>query len=100
MKLTRIYLKQMIKEELKRVLKEEDPDLPEDPGTESSGQQGTLNGRSIKVGDFIEVTVSDDKTERSIRQTTEKEYDNTKSVYSSFKALAKIIQIAKTKDYY
>ena len=50
-----------------------------------------------KVGDFLEVRISDDGYDYFIEKVEENNYKNTKSPYDSFKALVKIEQIAESE---
>ena len=84
MKLTKSKLKQLIKEALQ--------DLNENWGEE----RRELN--TAKVGDYVEIEISDDGYDKSIEIIDPKDYRPGHGVYTSIKLLAKIESVAGQED--
>jgi hypothetical protein len=81
------------KENLKAIIKEE---------VENYVNERLHEDDEIKVGDFLEIEISDDRRSHSIEKIDdpESEYRNTRGPYTSFKALVKIMQVAKPGEDY
>jgi|SaaInlV_150m_DNA_6_1039752.scaffolds.fasta_scaffold33648_3 hypothetical protein len=75
MKITKKQLRRIIKEEKKRLLKEQMDD-------------------DIKLGDYLEIRISDDGYDISVEKVNPAEYKNQKGRYVSSKFLVKVEQIA------
>ena len=76
MKLTKRYLKQLIRETLEEQYGDDE----------------------FAVGQFVEVTISDDGYDKDIEVVKEEEFNPTRSGYTSAKFLAKIVQVAEVED--
>ena len=83
------------KEQLKRIIKEEVEEYANERLHEDDDNE-------FKVGDFLEIEISDDRRSHSIEKIDdpESEYRNTRGPYTSFKALVKIMQVAKPGEDY
>ena len=75
MKLTEKRIKELIQEELQKLSESDE---------------------SINVGDFVEISISNDGYDVSAEKVDPNEYENTKSPYRAFKGLAKIVKVAET----
>ena len=80
MKITRTQLRNIINEEVERLL--------------------TENYAGIKPGDYLQVSVSDDGYDMSVDKVDPAEYENTKSFYQSLKVLVRVEQVAVTAEDY
>ena len=76
MKLTKNHLKQLIRETLEEQYGDDE----------------------FAVGQFVEVTISDDGIDKDIEVVKEEEFNPTRSGYTSAKFLAKIVQVAEVED--
>ena len=84
MKITKAYLKKLIKEEI-AVMDDDD----------------RTNFDKAEVGQFLEVRISDDGSSKMIeRLENEGEYKNTRGYMDSFKALVQIVEIAEPGEDY
>jgi len=83
MKITKAYLKKLIKEEIAAM---DDDDKVE----------YKMGDEMVKVGDFLEVRV--DGGEHSVTKVTEDEYENTRTYTTPFKAKVKIVEIAELAE--
>ena len=81
MKVTKRQLKRIIKEEMQNLLKEN-------------------YGDDLKPGDYLEVTISDDGHDTSVRKVDPSEYENERSYVYSFKGLVRIEQVAELEEEY
>ena len=84
MKLTKDRLQQIIKEELKKTL------------NENFGDRRALD--SARVGDYVEIEISDDGYDKSIEIIDPKDYRPERGAYTSIKLLAKIEAVAGEED--
>ena len=81
MKISRAQLKKIISEQVEMLINER-------------------YGEDISPGDYLEISVSDDGYETGVRKVSPSEYQNTKSIYHSMKALVKVEQVATKLEEY
>ena len=81
MKISRAQLKKIISEQVEMLINER-------------------YGEDISPGDYLEISVSDDGYETSVRKVSPSEYQNKKSIYHSMKALVKVEQVASEIEQY
>ena len=81
MKITRRQLNRIVAEAVETLLKENYP------------------GDALP-GDYLEVVISDDGYDISVRKINPADFQNSKSPYASLKALVKVEQVAATSEDY
>ena len=79
------------KENLKTIIKEE---------VENYVNERIRDTSDFEVGSFLEISVSDDGYDHTIDKIEPGNYRNTRGPYTSFKALVKIMQVAKPGEDY
>lgn len=81
MKITRRQLKRIVVEAVETLLKENYPG-------------------DVLPGDYLEVVISDDSYDISVQKINLADFQNTKSPYTSLKALVKVEQVATNSEDY
>ena len=83
MKITKAYLKKLIKEEIAVM----EGDVP-------------FEFMTAKAGDFLEIEIDSTGRERSIEKIEKEKYENTITNYmTSLKALVQVVEIVKSEDF-
>ena len=98
MKITKDYLKKLIKEEIDRVNEDRYADDDVESSQDNDAKEYDMGDDKVKVGDFLQVEISDDGYDRSIEKVEEGDYKNNRSYHASFKALVKIVEIAELAE--
>ena len=102
MKITKAYLKKLIKEEI-AVMEGDDYDdeMEGDDDANDNKQKGEVGGEEVGVGNFLEIRISNDGRSKMIEKLEDKvEYKNTRGYMNSFKALVQIVEIAELSEDY